>query len=235
MKIRRQSWALWLMLAAVLGMLLSACNALKPMTAMEIMQKAVENTNQLQTVRYKMTVDASAAGQAMQLKGEGMVQLPNKAYAKMEMLGQTVETLQLSKDEIYARQAGTSEWQAVTADQLSQSGLNTDVISQQNTYFEFYRDAALAEKTQINGVDCYHITFNLDLDGLMKKMMQAEVLAMIDTSNGSGKGEAWVSQKDLLIQRVTIEMNYAIQGQAVSSKTTMDYSDFNEPVELPTP
>lgn len=235
MKGTQRRWISGLMLAAVLGMLLSACDALKPMTSMEIMQKAVDNTNQLQSLKYIMTVDVSASGQSLQLKGEGVVQLPDKSYAKMDALGQTVETLQLSKDEIYARQAGTSEWQAVTADQLSQSGLNTDVISQQNTYFEFYRDAALGEETQINGVDCYHITFNLDLDGLMKKMMQAEVLAMIDTSNGSGKGEAWVSKKDLLIQRVTIEMNYAIQGQAVSSKTVMEYSGFNEPVELPTP
>lgn len=224
-----------ILLASVLALTLGACNALKPMTAMEVMQKSAENTNQVKSLKYQLTVGIDAAGQALEMKGDGVVQMPDQSYATMDVLGQTVETLQLGKDEIYVRTAGTEAWQPVTQDQLAQSGLNTDVLSQQNMYFEFYQDAQLGEEEQVNGVDCYHVTFNLDLTGLLDKMMQAEVRSMIDTTGGSASGESWVSKKDLLIQKVSITMNYVIQGQAVKSTTLMEYSDFNEPVEIPTP
>lgn len=225
----------FILLASVLALTLGACNALKPMTAMEVMQKSVDNTNQVKSLKYQLTVGIDAAGQALEMEGDGVVQMPDQSYATMDVLGQTVETLQLGKEEVYVRTAGTEAWQPVTQDQLAQSGLNTDVLSQQNMYFEFYQDAQLGEEEQVNGVDCYHVTFDLDLTGLLDKMMQAEVRSMIDTTGGSAFGESWVSKKDLLIQKVSITMNYVIQGQAVKSTTLMEYSDFNEPVEIPTP
>lgn len=205
----------------------------KALSAQDILDRSTEAMKTVKTLSLRMVVASGSAGILMEIHGEGVIEQPFKAYLKMDYAGETIEVLTISQTEAYIKQPGSASWEAIEASQLSQpGGMNVDVI-QQLGIVGFADELELADPESIEGVDCYHITFSLDMTKYLSELGPAG--AQIDATTAHGAGSIWVGQDDFLTRKFVFRLDAAVQGITVNASTEITLFDFNLPVEIPSP
>jgi hypothetical protein len=205
----------------------------KLLTAKEILDKSTQAMKNVKSMSLQLTITSGGAGVSIEINGEGVVEQPDKAYIKMDFAGQTIEMLMLSKTEAYMKQPGSTDWEPVPADQLSQpGGMNVDVI-QQLGIVGFANELNLDGSEILGGVDCYHITFSLDIAKYLAQLGEAG--SQIDATTSTGTGDLWIGKDDFLMRKFLFNFDAMTQGVTVNASTLMTMSKFNQPVEIPSP
>jgi hypothetical protein len=205
----------------------------KELTAQEILDKSTEAMKNVKTMSLQLIVTSGSAGISIEINGEGVIEQPDKAYLKMDYAGQTIEVLTLSKTEAYIKQSGSTTWEPIAVEQLSQpGGMNVDV-PQQLGIAGFADDIYLAGSETIEGVDCYHLTFGVDMTKYLAQLGEAG--AQIDANTSEGAGEFWIDKEDFLMRKFLFNLDVAVQGVTVNASTQITMSKYNEPVKIPSP
>jgi hypothetical protein len=190
---------------------------------------------QVKTFKFNMDVTSEVGGEDITIKAEGRSETPDKTYMKMELMGQEIEMLIISKTEAYMRTSDAKEWQAIPADQLKNSGgANPDVLGQIKIG-DLVNDMTLDDTETINGEKCYRITYTMDMEKYFKKAAAGQPTQGLDFENSSAEGTIWIGVKDLRTYQYEMVMTMEVQGQEMTVITTIEFYDFNEPVEFPNP
>ena len=82
-------------------------------------------------------------------------------------------------------------------------------------------------------MDCYHLTFGVDMTEYLAQLGEAGV--QIDANTSEGAGEFWIGQEDFLMRKILFNLDAVIQGVTVNASTDIIMSKYNEPVEIPSP
>jgi outer membrane lipoprotein-sorting protein len=227
--------AICIFLLGVLTLVAVACQLTpaKPLTAEEIVAQSNAKMKDVKTMHFNMDVSTEVSGMAITITSTGVAEQPDKAYMTMEAMGQKVEVLVLSKTEVYMREGNSTSWTPVPADQLSQVGTNTDVMAQLQIT-DMANNIVKAEDEKIDGVDCYHLTFDIDLKKYFEKV-NPSMAEQIQVGDNPGKGELWVGKADMLNRKLTMNASFTTQGTEATLDMTMTATDFNKPVDIPQP
>jgi len=75
----------------------------------------------------------------------------------------------------------------------------------------------------INGIDCYHLQFTVDLDSLA------------DLIEGRGAGEAWIAKVDYALVKAIYDLQYQSYRYGGNMKLTLELSRLNQPVSIIAP
>jgi outer membrane lipoprotein-sorting protein len=222
-------------LAVLLAILALAACAPKELTAQEIVQKMADNSENLKTGHMDMTLNLSAAGQSISGNSLGVFENPDKSYMVMELLGAHVEVLTLSPTEIYTRTNTSDAWQSAPADATGQFGGVTDITRNPQKLLSLYQNLQLLGTETIDGTECYHLSFELDL----LEVMEATGVNMESMQGASYKGlaqvESWVGTQDFFGRRVSQKFTLVAEGQEVDVESIVNVTQINQPVEIPTP
>lgn len=209
------------------------------LTANELLTRSSEAIKDVKTLYIKITITSGSGGISIEINGEGVVEQPDKSYIEMNVFGQTIEMLMLSETEVYIKQPGSTNWEQVSLDQLNQvgglsqvGGLNIDVI-QQLGVIDFANNTNLGNAETIDGVDSYHITFNIDMEKYLSQL--GEFGTQIDVNTAKGTGELWVGKVDYLPRKFLFNLDASIQGVTINASTLLTLSKFNQPVDIPSP
>ena len=205
----------------------------KELTAQEILDKSTEAMKNVKSMGFQLAVTSGGVGVSIEINGEGVIEQPDKAYIHMDFAGQAIEMLMLSKTEVYMKQPGSTNWEPVAADELSLSGrMNFDVI-QQLGVVGFANEINLADPEIIDGVNCYHLTYSLDMAKYLSQL--GDLGSQIDASSATGTGDLWVGKGDFLTRKFLFNLDATTQGVTISASTQLTLAKFNEPVVIPAP
>jgi len=203
------------------------------LTAQEVLNKTTDAMQAIKTMSMVMKVTSGGGGVSVEINGEGVIEMPDRAYIKMDLAGQSIEILTLSKTETYVKQPGSTKWEPGSADQLGLIGnMNVDVI-QQLGITGFANDIKLAGDENVEGVNCYHITFSLDMTKYLAQLGDAG--SQLDAATAKGSGELWVGTDDFLTRKFLFNLEASSQGVTINVSTLLTLNKFNEPVEIPSP
>jgi hypothetical protein len=206
---------------------------IKELTAQEILDKSTEAMKNVKTMSLQFLVTTGSAGISFEINGEGVMELPDKSYIKMDYAGQIIEVLTLSKTEAYMRQPGSTTWETIDISQLNQpGGMNVDV-TEQLIVVDFTDEINLASPEPVDSVNCFHITFSVDMAQYLSELGEAG--AQIDAATSKGTGELWIGTDDFLTRKFLFTLDAAVQGVTFTGSTEITMSKFNEPVEIPIP
>jgi len=222
-------------IAILLAMLIVVACAPKELTAQEIVQKMADNSENMKTGHMDMTLNLSAAGQSISGTSSGVFENPDKSYMVMDLLGAHVEVLTLSPTEIYQRAASTDAWQRAPEDATGQFGGTTDISRNPGKLLSFYQNLKLLGTETIDGTECYHLGFELDLLEVMETMG----VNMESMGGASYKElaqvESWVGTQDFFGRKVSQKFTLVAEGQEVDVESIINITQINQPVEIPTP
>jgi outer membrane lipoprotein-sorting protein len=231
---KKTLWSL-IALLTVFSLLLAGCNSSKvpTMSAQEILEKSQQEMANISSAQVKLVMDMTASGVQLSLNAEGAVEPPDKAYMKMSIMGQTIETLMLGPTEAYLN-TGTG-WEPVPASELGSSGMNTNLVTQQSELLNYLKNLAYKSTEQVGGVDCYQLTFDLDLSEALKLAMTQDITGVLGEISGTASGEMWVGTNDFYMRKLVLKMSFELQAQKVDVTMTMEMLNFNQPVTFPSP
>lgn len=233
---KKTLWSL-IALLTIFSVLLTACNT--PQTAQlsaeEILVKSQEKSAAMKTAQIKMVMDMTASGMKFSLNAEGVVESPDKAHLKMSLMGQTIEVLTLSSTETYMK-TGTA-WEKIPADQMqSSSGMNTNLAIQQSELLKYLKNLSYKNIEKIGGVDCYHLTFDMDMQKALELAMgESGASSLGEIKSTTTTGEMWVGVDDFYTRKLTFTMNLEVQAQKMDLTMTLEMSEFDKPVTFPNP
>lgn len=223
---------LFIAVASLLVLFLPGCKT-KSLTAAEILSQATQKMGDVKSLAMEMNITIQASGTNLIITGEGVTERPDKAYLKMSVMGQTIEVVTKSETEVYLRQAGSTTWEQVSADEIEQVGINIDLFTQMKID-DIAEDPKLAGSEKVNGTDCYKLTFDVNLENYLQGNGQIIGVA-IDPASTKATGEAWVGKNDSLLRKLDIQLTTTIQGISAKIGNTATFSEFNQPVDIPEP
>jgi len=221
-------------LFVVAAFVLTAC-APKVLTAEQVVQKMAGNSKNLKTGHSDLQMKISAAGQTLTGSMQGVFENPNKSFITMDFTGTHMEVLTLSPTEIYQRASASQAWQKAPQSVVDQYGNAFDLTKDPEKLLKYYQNLKLVGKETINGVDIYHLSFELDMLAVMK----AFGVNMASMSGVDFKGpafiESWVGSADFFTRKMTEKFIMTSEGQEVNVEVTVNLTELNKPVEIPTP
>jgi len=94
--------------------------------------------------------------------------------------------------------------------------MNVDVIKPAGHCWFCRRDQP-CQPERIDGVECYHITFSLDMAKYLDNLGEAGV--QIDAATSKGTGELWVGADDFLTRKFLFNLDATVQGVTVNAST----------------
>ena len=221
-----------IMMVLLVALVLSGCKK-ESLTAEEILAQSRDKMEDVKSMRMEMNIVIQAGGTNLTITADAVTEQPDRAYIEMSVMGQKVEVLTMSKTEIYLKQPGSAAWEPVPADQIAEMGLNMDIYSQLNVN-DIASNIKKAGDEEIDGTDCYHITFDVDAEKYLQGSGQMAGVT-IDPASTTATGEIWIGKSDLLNRQLDIQLTTTIQGMSTKMGTTITMSGFNEPVDIPTP
>jgi outer membrane lipoprotein-sorting protein len=227
----------WLALFLLVGVLLLSTLACavggKQLTAQEVLNESSQKGQEIKTAKMEMTINMKMQGMSLAMTANGVIEAPDKVYMTMNAAGQNIEILVLSKDEMYMKMPGADSWTPVPADQMGQTGMNTDILSQLKLG-DIAQNPKLEAEEKVDGVDCYHVSFEIDMAKYMENFGQS-MEGMIDPSQPTVNVQMWVGKSDLLVRKLTMGLKLNVQGAAAEADYVILMKDYNQPVEIPTP
>lgn len=216
------------------GVALAACTP-TPLTAEQVLQKLVDNAAKLKTGHTEMVMDMSAEGQTITMNAAGVFETPDKSYLTLTLLGQTMQMLVLSPTEIYQRATDADAWVLSETAGTEQVTNVYDFSKNPEFLLKHYSNAQLLAEEQVDGVDCYHLTFDLDVLEMLKESGIDQATLEGVTFPGPAKIEAWIGKADFFSRKVVEKFVMNSMGQEVTMDIVVTQTAINQPVEIPTP
>jgi outer membrane lipoprotein-sorting protein len=223
-----------LMLIVIVGLLLSACTVApeKELTPQEIMTKAVEATKNLKSASMDYTINMVVVATTMKFTGTGVVKNPDQAYVKMSFGGQPFEMLMVAKNKLYVRTDPNGSWAPMKSSTTTQVGMNPNLFSQQLQLVAQFQDPNLVGSEKVNDVDCWHISYTMDLVKAMT-VLAGSTMSTID--NGKANGDVWIGKRDFVVYKSELKTKYVFNKMASDLDLVMTMKDINKSVNIPTP
>jgi hypothetical protein len=241
-------------LAAIAVPFLSACQ--KTVDAQAVWDQSIAAMRSLSSVATTITLtvaNSADATQSVDLQATGILDNTGKSYLLMSTTdnpSSQADILVIGPDEYYVG-SGSGEsilWgSAMTAADFLQYG--SFIFAQALLPLDDQLIASLvnpiaARDEKINGVSCYHITLQIDPQAYSQFLFGSSDPANVSLAGVqlSGSVEYWIGKSDLRFYRsqASIQLNPPDSGGSTSSSaivvtSTIDYSNFNEPVTFPVP
>jgi hypothetical protein len=212
----------------------------KNLTADEVVDQSGTKMGSLKS--YEMTMDLTLEMQSMKLSitGEGAFEQPDKAYINLSLMGETYEVVTLSKDEVYVRQSG-GDWEKMDASTGSQPQLSPDLLKGL-ALKDIAQKVTKGSDEKIDGVDCYSVSFEMDIEKLLTKFSDALGSSGMDTEEllqsatiDPIQGKLWVGKSDLVVRKLQLDLKATIEEQEVIATVVLGISNINGKVNIPTP
>lgn len=216
------------------GFFLAACNQ-TPLTADQVLQKMAEKSKELKTGQTTMEMTMTAGGESLIMTSEGVFENPEKSYQTVSMLGVTQQVLTLSLTEMYTRASDAEAWVKMDVSGNEQMNDLFDFSKNPEQLVKFYKNATMLTDEKVNGVDCYHISFDLDMVEMLKSANISEEDMGGVSFSGPAKVESWISKADFFNHKMTEKFTMISTGQEINTEVTVTVSGHNQPVEIPTP
>ena len=223
-----------IVLILVSALTLAAC-APKELTADEVVQKMADNSKKLKTGHTDMQMNINAAGQSITGSMQGVFENPDKSLISMDLLGTHVEVLSISPTEVYQRPSSDQAWQKVPQNTTSQFGNALDISKDPEKLLKYYQNLKLIGKETIDEVECYHLSFELDLLQVMTGLGVNTATLAGASFKGPAVIESWVGSQDFFTRKMNEKFTMLSQGQEVVVDATVRLTELNQPVEIPTP
>ena len=152
--------------------------------------------------------------------GEGVVAMPDRGhFEKMLSYDEApVETIVIGSTGYWVDESVSSGWN---------SGPMAPFASNPARWVElllFYSSPILLAGERISGVDCYHVSFAVDLEP-----------GWLGLFSGGGIGEAWISKADLTLVKANYNLRYEGARESDTMHLTFEMSELNEPVNIVAP
>jgi len=152
--------------------------------------------------------------------GEGVMALPDRAHIeKVSSYDQApVETIVIGSTGYWVDESVSGGWN---------SGPIAPFASNPARWIEllqFYDNPKLLGEEKINGVDCYHLEFAVNLEP-----------GWLGLFSGGGTGEAWISQGDFSLVKAIYDLQYEGARESGTVHLTLELSELNEPVFIEAP
>jgi hypothetical protein len=152
--------------------------------------------------------------------GEGLVALPDRAhFEKVSSYDQEpVETIIIGATGYWVDESVSGGWNSgPVAPFASNPARWVDLI-------QFARDPTPLGEESVNGVDCYHLEFAVDLEP-----------GWLGLFSGGGTGEAWISKADFSLVKALYDLQYEGARESATMHLSLELSDLNEPVSIEAP
>jgi hypothetical protein len=151
--------------------------------------------------------------------GDGVVVLPDRAHV--------MRTSSLDQAPVETIIGSTGYWVDESVSGGWNSGPVAPFASNPARWVELLwfqdRPVLVGEET-VNGVDCYHLEFDVNLEP-----------GWLGLFNGGGTGEAWVSAEDFSLVKATYDLQYEGARESGRMKLSLELSAFDEPVAIEAP
>ena len=152
--------------------------------------------------------------------GEGVVTMPDRVH--MERMSSydeaAVETIVIGSTGYWVDESVSGGWN---------SGPIAPFASNPARWVEllqFYSSPILLAEERISGVDCYHVSFAVDLEP-----------GWLGLFSGGGTGEAWISKADLTLVKANYNLRYEGARESATMHLTLELSELNESVTIVAP
>jgi hypothetical protein len=152
--------------------------------------------------------------------GEGVVAMPDRAHFEgMSSYDEVpVETIVIGSTGYWVDESVSGGWNSgPTAPFASNPARWVELL-------QFYSSPILLAGERISGVDCYHVSFAVDLEP-----------GWLGLFSGGGTGEAWISKADLTLVNANYSLLYEGARESATMHLTLELSELNEPVTIVAP
>jgi len=152
--------------------------------------------------------------------GEGVVALPDRAhFEKVSSYDQApVETIVIGSTGYWVDESVSGGWNGGPIAPFASNPARWVELLQ------FYSNPALLGQETVNGVDCYHLEFDVSLEP-----------GWLGLFSGGGTGEAWISQGDFSLVKAIYDLQYEGARESATMHLTLELSGLNEPVDIEAP
>jgi len=152
--------------------------------------------------------------------GEGVVALPDRAhFEKVSSYDQApVETIVIGSTGYWVDETVSGGWNLGPIAPFASNPARWVELLQ------FYSNPALLVEERINGVDCYHLGFDVNLEP-----------GWLGLFSGGGTGEAWISKADFSLVKALYDLQYEGARESATMHLSLELSELNEPVEIEAP
>ena len=217
------------------GALLVSCSS-APLTADQIIQKMAENGKNLKTGHVQMDLNMSVSGQTVTMTSTGVFENPCKSFSTVSLLDQSMQVLSLSLSEVYTRASEKDAWVKSGTNVTDQTGNLFDFTKNPEQLLKFYSATKLLPEESVEGgIPCYHVSFDLDVAGMLKAAGISETILQTMEFKGPAKVEAWIGKTDSFTHKQTSKFLMTSSGQEITMDVQVSQTEINKPVEIPTP
>jgi hypothetical protein len=152
--------------------------------------------------------------------GEGVVALPDRAhFEKVSSYDQApVETIVIGSTGYWVDESVSGGWNGGPIAPFASNPARWVELLQ------FYSNPVLLVEERINGVDCYHLGFDVNLEP-----------GWLGLFSGAGRGEVWVSKADFSLVKAIYDLQYEGARESATMHLSLELSELNEPVLIEAP
>ncbi len=183
----------------------------------EIMSRSAENMSGVTSAHIIFSQEDVGNYTA---SGEGVVALPDRAhFDKVSSYDQApVETIVIGSTGYWVDESVSGGWN---------SGPIAPFASNPARWVEllrFYQDPVLVGEETVNGVHCYHLEFEVNLEP-----------GWMGLFGGEGTGQAWVSATDFALVKAIYDVQYEGARESATMHLDLELSGLNEPADITAP
>ncbi len=233
-------WKRLALIAVPIVVILVALLVLQPWGAFlgsrGIIAKAYAATTELQSYRMFSSIKSTLEGKTSEATFETEFVAPDHHRGKATMNGDWVEFIIIG-DKQYIRDSDPSR---TTSGGVSSSS----ILSKEDTLkiIDSLTDLEKLPDEKIEGVDCIHYWGMVDVDRVIEEQKAKldprqphyqEMLKGLENMRGMKvQVELWIGKEDYLIRQLRQDMEVPLEG---TSRVTVKYYDFNEPITIGPP
>lgn len=201
-----------------------------------VMAKAYTATTELQSYRMFSSIKSTLEGKTSEATFETEFVAPDRHRGKATMNGDWVEFIIIG-DKQYIRDSDPSRTTSVGVSSSS-------ILSKEDTLkiIDSLTDLEKLPDEKIEGVDCIHYWGMVDVDRVIEEQKAKldprqphyqEMLKGLEDMRGMKvQVELWIGKEDYLIRQLRQDMEVPLEG---TSRVTVKYYDFNEPITIEPP
>jgi hypothetical protein len=182
-----------------------------------ITTKATDAYKSVKSVHITMDIAAAAADQSAKITAVGDIVPPDKSHFTMDMGGLKIEVISIGSD-VYTKMG--DQW---TKTPVSDTTATSDPGKMAENLDLPKQGTKLADES-VDGTDCYHIQYT-----------GAEMAASDPNyaDLGDSTVDVWVAKDTSLVKKMVIVVKDS--AGAVNSSITMNFTNYNEPVNITAP
>jgi hypothetical protein len=207
-----------------------------------LLEQSSEAQQSVESFRGRMDSDITMTGMSMSMKVEYAFRTPDEVYMDMQT-GPLSSEMVMTEGRIFMK-ATDEDWEETPAEDVlpfdPQSLMEMANVTEPD--LELLENVKIDEGEVIDGVDTVHISFEIDVEKAMAQAsdilgggfsdLLGETGEMYEFS-GNLPMDVWLGEDDKLPRRMAFQMEGTFLGEDYGMKTTMDFFDYGEPVDIP--